>query len=166
MTWKPGLRPPEDSKTYLWFAEHEKKVIDQCPNKKCCVFLYKSEKWSYTSKNAERNKAVLKSYLISVGNLALLDKDVHCAKWPRETKGRTDTDIIVYDSYEQNWVFIKKNIFAAIKSLEITLLSKVVSRHFFGPLNDDRTFSGWYYKKHYYHNMKLHGPIELTNASK
>ena len=108
MTWKPGLRPPEDSKTYLWFAEHEKKVIDQCPNKKCCVFLYKSEKWSYTSKNAERNKAVLKSYLISVGNLALLDKDVHCAKRPRETKGRTDTDIIVYNSYEQNWVFIKK----------------------------------------------------------
>ena len=66
------------------------------------MFLYQSAKWSYTSKNAERNKAVLKSYLISVGNLALLDKDVHCAKRPRETKGRTDTDIIVYDSYEQN----------------------------------------------------------------
>ena len=42
--------------------------------------------------NAERNKAELKAYLISVGNLALLDKDVHCAKRPTETKGRTDTD--------------------------------------------------------------------------
>ena len=66
------------------------------------MFLYKSEKWSYTSKNAERNKAVLKSYLISVGNLALLDKDVHCAKRPTETKGRTDIVKIVYNSHEQN----------------------------------------------------------------
>ena len=59
------------------------------------MFLYKSEKWSYTSKNAERNKAVLKSYLISVGNLALLGQR------PRETKGKTDTDIIVYNLYEK-----------------------------------------------------------------
>ena len=130
--------------------------------------MYQKAKRSYTNKIAERNKAVLKSYLISVGNLALLDKDVHCAKRPRETKGNSDTDIIVYNLYEKNWVFInEKNIFAAIKSLEITLLSKVVSRHFFWPsLNEDRTFSGWYCKKYYYHSMKLHGPIELTNASK
>ena len=66
------------------------------------MFLYQSAKWSYTNKNAERNKAELKSYLISVGNLALLDKDVHCAKRPRETKGKTDTDIIVYNLYEKN----------------------------------------------------------------
>ena len=38
---------------------------------------------------------------------------------------------------------------------------------FFWPsLKEDRTFSGWYCKKYYYHSMKLHGPIELTNASK
>ena len=66
------------------------------------MFLYQSAKWSYTNKNAERNKAELKSYLISVGNLVLLDKDMHCAKMPTETKGRTDTDMIVYNSHEQN----------------------------------------------------------------
>ena len=50
----------------------------------------------------ECREAELKSYLISVGNLALLDKDVHCAKRPRETKGKTDTDIIVYNLYQKN----------------------------------------------------------------
>ena len=69
------------------------------------MFLYQSAKWSYTNKNAERNKDELKSYLIPVGSLVLLDKDVHCSKRPTETKGRTDTDKIIYKLHVQNWNF-------------------------------------------------------------